>query len=230
VAGEPVVRRRQRLISRDAIIEAAQRIARNGLDQLSMNTLAAELGVTPMSIYRHVDDKQHLLALLFDAALAEVEVPPSSAGGWETRMRTFHRDVTRALLRYPGLLFRGQTVEAERLLNGYLGILRDGGFDEATAARAYTSLFYLALGVVSDADHSKDVTPAARASKFGGPWPATEDVRPVAKTIDRDDYRDWALDALLAGLRAERRRRRSAPSVPRTRRAAERAPSKRPIR
>jgi AcrR family transcriptional regulator len=46
----------------DAVIAAAHGlIERDGIDQLSLTTLAAELGVKPPSLYRHVDSKSALV-------------------------------------------------------------------------------------------------------------------------------------------------------------------------
>lgn len=43
-----------------------------GLDSLTMRSLAAALGVGPMTLYRHVADKRTLLALIPDVVLAPV--------------------------------------------------------------------------------------------------------------------------------------------------------------
>jgi AcrR family transcriptional regulator len=44
----------------------------HGLAGCTMRSVAERLGVTPMALYRHVHDKDHLLALLPDALLADV--------------------------------------------------------------------------------------------------------------------------------------------------------------
>lgn len=51
------------------IIEAAVALAdREGLAAVSMSSLAADLGTKPMSLYRYVESKEQLLALMVDAA------------------------------------------------------------------------------------------------------------------------------------------------------------------
>jgi len=72
-------------LSKQRIVAAATTVAdREGLSQLSMRRVAVELHVAPMSLYRHVKDKDDLLTAMVDAAFAEWQVPPRRAGtGWQ---------------------------------------------------------------------------------------------------------------------------------------------------
>jgi AcrR family transcriptional regulator len=67
----------------ERIVEAAVRVAAaDGLSAVSMSRVAADLGVSTMSLYRYVAAKQELLALMVDAAYG---TPPTSSGpqeGW----------------------------------------------------------------------------------------------------------------------------------------------------
>ncbi|WP_424212660.1 TetR/AcrR family transcriptional regulator [Streptomyces sp. BI20] len=71
-----------------------------GLSRFSMRRLAAELGVTAMSLYWYVDTKHDLLELALDRALGEVRLPPEPAGAdWSERLRELargHRAVSAA--------------------------------------------------------------------------------------------------------------------------------------
>ena len=53
-----------------------------GLDALSMRRVAADLGVAPMSLYRHVPGKDELVALMVERALGE---PPACRTGQDWR-------------------------------------------------------------------------------------------------------------------------------------------------
>ncbi|GIE96839.1 TetR/AcrR family transcriptional regulator [Paractinoplanes rishiriensis] len=67
-------------LSLDRIVAAAIAIAdRDGLAALSMARLAQELGSAPMSLYRHVANKDELLVFMQDAAPGP---PPELPGGW----------------------------------------------------------------------------------------------------------------------------------------------------
>lgn len=63
-------------LSRAAVVSAAATIvAGEGIDALTMRRVADQLGSSPMSIYRHVRDKDQLLVLLLDRLAAEVPRP-----------------------------------------------------------------------------------------------------------------------------------------------------------
>lgn len=57
-----------------------------GLDGVSMRRVAAELGAAPMSLYRHVADKDDLVLRMTDAALREARLPDPAPTGWRPRL------------------------------------------------------------------------------------------------------------------------------------------------
>jgi AcrR family transcriptional regulator len=60
-------------ISLDQVVAAAIELADEvGLASCTMRSVADRVGVTPMALYRHVRDKEHLLELVPDALLAGV--------------------------------------------------------------------------------------------------------------------------------------------------------------
>jgi AcrR family transcriptional regulator len=72
-------------LSIDAIVEAAVRLAdAEGLAGVSMSKVAAELGFTTMSLYRHVSGKDELLALMWNASAADA--PKIAGDGWRERL------------------------------------------------------------------------------------------------------------------------------------------------
>ena len=74
---------RRPALTRDAIVEAALRIAdAEGLAAVSMRRIAAELDARTMSLYHHVARKEDVIALMFDAVAAEVLVPEPLPAGW----------------------------------------------------------------------------------------------------------------------------------------------------
>lgn len=90
VAGAPVERPARRRSSSPegalgvaAIVAAGTVVAdAEGLAALSMRRVAAELDAAPMSLYRHVRDKDELLLQMMDAAISEVALPePRPTGG-----------------------------------------------------------------------------------------------------------------------------------------------------
>lgn len=71
-------------------------LARTGLEGLTIRALATEIGVAPMSVYRHVTNKVDLLSDVVDRMLAEVWRPDREKDDWREwtvaaadRLRTF---------------------------------------------------------------------------------------------------------------------------------------------
>ena len=72
----------------DAIVEAAVRLAdAEGLEAVSMARVAAELGFTTMSLYRHVASKDELLQLMWNASAQGAENLVLEGDGWRARLR-----------------------------------------------------------------------------------------------------------------------------------------------
>jgi AcrR family transcriptional regulator len=75
-------------LSADAIVDAAIRLAdAEGLEGVSMARVAAELGRTPMSLYRYVASKEELLQLMWNASAVGAEGLVLEGDGWRARLR-----------------------------------------------------------------------------------------------------------------------------------------------
>jgi AcrR family transcriptional regulator len=76
-------------LDRDAILDAAQaRAESGGVDGVSMRGLAADLGVSPMAVYRHFADKDTLLVAVLDRQVASLRRPrlPADPGARVVRL------------------------------------------------------------------------------------------------------------------------------------------------
>jgi AcrR family transcriptional regulator len=75
-------------LSREDVVAAAIRVADAGdLSALTMHAVAAQVGYTPMALYRYFPNKESLVDAAVDAALGE---PPRRAGpheGWRAEIR-----------------------------------------------------------------------------------------------------------------------------------------------
>jgi AcrR family transcriptional regulator len=74
---------------------------REGLDGVSMKSVAAELGMTPMSLYRYVDSKEQLLEVMLDAAYGPADLAIVAAGPWRERLIRWAWALADALVRHP---------------------------------------------------------------------------------------------------------------------------------
>ncbi len=85
-----------------------------GLARFSMRRLAAELGVTPMSVYWYVDNKDDLLEIALDDIAGEVPVPAEGGGAdWRAQVREVATGYRRMLVAHPW---------APRLMGEYLNL------------------------------------------------------------------------------------------------------------
>jgi len=93
VAGRPTLPRPPRQpLTRKQVLDAAIAIADvEGLDAVSMRRLAAELGVGPMSLYRHVANKDELVAQMADETFGEAELPVPGPDGWRAKLELISR-------------------------------------------------------------------------------------------------------------------------------------------
>src|SRR5512143_581135 len=104
-----------------------------GIDELTMRRLAERLGVQAASLYRHVKDKDELLALLADEIAGEIPLPARS-GGWRDRLVEAAWNVRRGLKahRDAARVLAGTAPFGPRRLrhvDSMLGILRAAGLD-----------------------------------------------------------------------------------------------------
>ncbi|WP_104165159.1 TetR/AcrR family transcriptional regulator [Arthrobacter sp. SX1312] len=75
-------------LSRNAVLGAAVALAdEQGVGGLSMRTLAEDLGVVPMALYKHVSSKEDLLDGMVDMIVAEID-PPLEGQAWKTTVRS----------------------------------------------------------------------------------------------------------------------------------------------
>lgn len=90
-------------LSLERIVAAGVRVATTeGLAAVSMGRVANELGVTAMSLYRHVAAKDELLALMVDAAVGPA--PAISATGWRAALTEWAWANLRALREHSWVL------------------------------------------------------------------------------------------------------------------------------
>ncbi len=74
-------------ISRSQIVEVALRSLRTvGFDQMTIRSLAAELDVAPMSLYRYIRDKDDLMDEVVEELLIQSKPMPSATGTWQARL------------------------------------------------------------------------------------------------------------------------------------------------
>jgi AcrR family transcriptional regulator len=142
---------RPRLTRERVVAEALALIAEDGVQALTMRSLAARLGVVPGALYRHVRNKQQLMDLLLDGVLAEIDfdLDPSLNPG-EQLMVLAHR-LRQVLEAHPGVAGILKTRDplgphSLALAEAFLGPLQAAGFGDREAGLAFFLLVDYTIG------------------------------------------------------------------------------------
>jgi TetR/AcrR family transcriptional regulator, tetracycline repressor protein len=139
-------------ISREDIVDTAVRIVEaGGYQEMSIRSLAADLGVAPMSLYRHIRDKDDLLDEVVDRLLAQVWRPAAGEDDWQAWVIEAAANLRRFLVTQPAALhvyLRHPVVSPAAIerMDAVMGVLRRTGLDEATARSAYGALHTYTIG------------------------------------------------------------------------------------
>ena len=99
-AGTGRTRRPRGSLTPDAILDAAEEVAAQGFDALTMRAVAARLGAVPMALYNHFATKDRLVDALLDRVLGRFEPEPATED-WAEDLRRFARAHRRLLARHP---------------------------------------------------------------------------------------------------------------------------------
>ncbi len=132
-------------LSRERVLSAAIAHAdADGLEALSMRTLAEMLDVAPMTLYRHIANKDDLIDAMVDVVFTEIGVP-SGGGDWKIAMRRRAISVRDALARHRwaiGLMESRRRPGPANLRHhdAVIGRLRAAGFSVEMVAHAYSVL------------------------------------------------------------------------------------------
>ncbi|MEO3873616.1 GntR family transcriptional regulator [Nonomuraea sp. B12E4] len=79
-------------LNREHVLRTAIAIAgTEGLGAVSMRRLAAELGAGPMSLYRHVANKDELVTQMVDEVFGDSELPSPGPEGWRAKLELVSR-------------------------------------------------------------------------------------------------------------------------------------------
>ena len=139
-------------ISRSQIVEAALRSLRTtGFEQMTIRSLAADLNVAPMSLYRYIRDKDDLMDEVVEELLIQSQPMPAATGTWQARLTVAAEGLRCLLVEEPGALYvylRHPVISptAIRRMELMLKILREAGYDTASSKTAYAALQTYTVG------------------------------------------------------------------------------------
>jgi AcrR family transcriptional regulator len=201
-------------LSRERIIRKAVALAaKGGFDSVSMRSLAENLSTAPMSLYRHVANKEDLLDGMVDVVFGEM-YPPAIGGDWKSELRKRGTSARAALQRHPwaiGLMeTRMHPGPASAVHhNATMGCLREAGFPFREAVHAYNLLDSYTYGFALQEKTIPFDTPQESAEmakttvgEMGADYPyLAEVVVELSKRgYDYTEEFEFGLDLILDGL------------------------------
>ncbi len=207
-------------LSRDAILDRALAVTdAEGIDAVSVRRLARELGVTPMALYWHFDDKQALLHALGDRLLGGMDLTLDERVPWPRQLRAFVVSFTTVLRAHPsaaaliGSLPDTASENALRAIEVALDILRRAGFSPEEAAHITRQIVRTTTSmVIADPDTSDEPdggTETVLRSLAPDRFPRIiEAAGPLSAQQDPESFYDLVVELILAGVEAVAARRR----------------------
>jgi AcrR family transcriptional regulator len=143
-----------RTLTRADVIDAAAQLENEqGLAAVNMRALAQRCGVSTMSLYRYVRDKDDVLAGLADRAFGTIALPTAGAATWQEELTAMFRAIYDVCVAHPEVVAIGlkQPVPGEasyRRVEVVLDVLRRAGIEGEAAASAFATLQSFTLGFV----------------------------------------------------------------------------------
>ncbi|WP_067699237.1 TetR/AcrR family transcriptional regulator [Nocardia jejuensis] len=140
------------LLSRERIADAALAlIDRDGLTELSMRKLAAELGVQAASLYGHYPTKDEVLDDIARGVMARVDTSAFESGDWLAGLTGWARSYRAALVRHPNFVpylasGPGTREENLRAADAVHGGLVSAGWPPREATMIGAATRYLVMG------------------------------------------------------------------------------------
>jgi AcrR family transcriptional regulator len=131
--------------------KALELIERDGLEALSMRSLATALRVDPMAIYHHIPNKAALMHGIHNSVMAELFDSEVQFETWQDNLKNICRRYRALALRhakvFPSLIVSSKTTENElKAFDQLLVFLLEAGLSPDDAIRAGDSLFAFVTG------------------------------------------------------------------------------------
>lgn len=192
------------LITRDNAAKAALNlIDQNGLDALSLQAVARELGVSAPSLYHHFRDKEELLAQVARCLLEEIGHEQAHwSSDWETRMIELSCATRRVALRHPNAASLSLRFFPRRLmLPAYEAGLRDCPYPLAVHMIVHEVIEKFTYGSSLFAASAEAHHIPAMPTVDPGHFPQLAEA--LAQAPSDDEIFEASLRVLLVGLRAQ---------------------------
>lgn len=219
-------------LTRQAVVGQALALAdAEGLDAVTVRRLAERLGVTPMALYWHVKNKDELFTAMADALLTEVTPQRDPSQPWQLQLRamvTALLGVMRAHPCAPALLATADKVRAAsftRATDTALDLLSKAGFTLQEGFLIASQVLHDVIGLVdrqpvcAPGDTDRQAAELRRQHRLAmqalpiDRYPCVV-AYAACEDLDPDEYFEFGVDLLMAGVEAMAARRTPGTSAP----------------
>jgi AcrR family transcriptional regulator len=177
-------------------LDAALAIAdEQGLAAVTMRAVARRVGLTPMALYGHIEDKEGLLDSMLGQLLSEISLP-GTAGTWQERLTLLANETRGLARRHPGavaLVFARPSVapDAVRVVDAIYLALLEAGVAPSDVPRVERLVSTLVLGYATSEANGRfsagTLNPRGRRAQLPeGELPGHALLRPWL-----DEHVDW---------------------------------------
>lgn len=216
-------------LDREKVVQAALRfIDGHGAQALTMRALAAQLGVGPMALYRHVTGREDLLEAVVAMLLRDLheDLDAELSGTWQGYLQTLAHAVRRIAVdhpdafplvatRHPAAPWLRPPLRSLDMVEHFLTTLHRHGFTDQQVASAYRAFSSFLLGqlLLEAASRGAKTSPVEMAFDEGdaqvpntdgqvdlGNHPETMRLRPMLSEDHSDEEFETSLETLLDRL------------------------------
>jgi AcrR family transcriptional regulator len=195
-------------LDREKVVRAAvDVIGRQGVAGLSMRKVGQDLGVEAMALYRYVSGRDELLEAVVEHLLSGITETVDGQGftSWQGHLQGLAHQVRQVALdhpavfpliasRHPAAPWLRPPLRSIDLVEHFLKVLVDGGFDDAAAVDAYKlfTTFLLGFLLLEVVAHGSDITAAGEEPGQGSeerlrePLAAAPHVRRMRERLSTD--------------------------------------------
>lgn len=192
-----------------------------GLASVSMRRVAGELGVATMSLYRHVTDKDDLLAQMMDTSFSQWPFPDDPPEDWRDRLELAARMLWAMFRRHPWLAWALSVTRPLPVVNAIpftewvLASLDGRGLDLQTMLTTHITMFNHVRGTAINIETEVEAEalsgldaeawmntqePALRAVLATGRFPTFGRLVAEDYDFDLDDLFEFGLQRILDGI------------------------------
>ncbi|HEV7567230.1 MAG TPA: TetR/AcrR family transcriptional regulator [Microbacteriaceae bacterium] len=207
-------RRPRSSLTVEGILDAAELVAAQGFETLTIRAVATELEASPMALYRYFTTKDELVDALLNRVLGRFAVS-SETEDWLADLRNFALDHRRLLHEHPWAIapltqHPNPGPNALPIGEAALHILKRAGIIGDDAVATFSGLIALNYGWASfvvgkeRADELEDNQTTAQPLTVPGAYPLTGGVAEAMSRYGSHKHYDVVLNQLLAGIDANR--------------------------